>query len=416
MSIQYSDKNADAVGTLNETYNITVSSTDQFSIAIDGGSNQVFTLTPGSARTAAQIVTDLTTSANGNTPLTGATATVCAVNGVNFVRIRTTSANGASSTILVNAPTHNANAILGFTATTYTGGANVVQNFTGDTKQNIINGIEAGLNAAGWITISGHQSSPCLLQSSMSPANQNLRMRVRLVAGTTNCQISIENVQGTKVGTNNGSAGGQLLPNTAKGWRIIANKYQAFIFVPGSIATNEFCSFGIVFVPTWLQGILYEAMWLGAANGFATGPITFRTSTQYGSTNGNWGGNHQLITNSNFWENNGTTVSGGQLQLFQYQAASSVMSPTIPSFRWHDFSTLLIDPLVSWGLTSTTDEALIRGQLFDAFLSNDIFPAETIISGLDSHNWSAITHNNPGSTSTTSSNFGLRGTLFVATS
>jgi hypothetical protein len=413
MSITYSDKNADAVTALNDTYNITVSSTDILSIAIDGGSNQVFTLTPGTTRSAAQIVTDITTSANGNTPLTGATASVVTVNGVNFVRIRTTSASGASSSIVVNAPSHNANTILGFTATTYTGGANVASQFVGDTKQNLINGIETALNAAGWVTISGHQSTPCLLQSSMSSATQNLRMRVRLVAGTTNVQISIENVAGSKAGTNSGSAGGQLLPNTSKGWKVVANKYQAFIFVPGSVATNEFCAFGLVNVPSWLQGFVYEAFWLGAANGNATGPVSFRTAMQFGSGNGNWGGNHQIICNGNAWEQNGGAVSGGQVQLMQW-VSGGLPTGTV-TYRWHDASSLMIDPLIAWGLTSTSDEALIRGQLWDAFVSTDVYPADTTLSSIDSHNWVAITHNNLGSSSTTSSNAGTRGTLFLVT-
>ena len=57
MSIAYVDAVADAVSSLAEPYAIT-SSNNQFSVTIDGGSAQVITLTNGSARTAAQIVTD----------------------------------------------------------------------------------------------------------------------------------------------------------------------------------------------------------------------------------------------------------------------------------------------------------------------------------------------------------------------
>jgi flagellin len=89
---------------------------DQVSVSINGGANQVFTLTHGT-RTAAQIVADLQ-GGNGNTALTGATASA---DTNNHIVIQTTGVGNGTS-IVFNAPTNNANAILGFTAsTTYSG-------------------------------------------------------------------------------------------------------------------------------------------------------------------------------------------------------------------------------------------------------------------------------------------------------
>ena len=228
MSIQYVDKNADAVSTLSEPYAIT-GSNNQFSINVDGGSTQTVSLTTGSARTAANIVSDLTS-------LTGCTASVVIINGFSYVRIRTTSASGLSSSILFNAPSNHSNTILGFTATTYSGGANISYGFPATSAQSIANGIETGLTNAGWICISGSGSTDILMQSSMSPANQNLRMRLRLNVVSSNCQLSIQNTSGGLVGTNSSSC--CMSSTIGQSFTIVANKYQAFVMMTGNASTK----------------------------------------------------------------------------------------------------------------------------------------------------------------------------------
>jgi hypothetical protein len=97
------------VGTEPDTYNIT-GANDTFTVAVDGGGNQNATLTTGTARTAAQVATDI----NGGT--TGLTASVV---GEGQVQVISDTTGAASQIEIVNG---NANATLGFSdSTTYTG-------------------------------------------------------------------------------------------------------------------------------------------------------------------------------------------------------------------------------------------------------------------------------------------------------
>lgn len=409
MAIQYVDKNADAVTHIGDTYDITVATDDLLRVAIDGGGDQDFTLTPGVARTAAQIVTDLA-------GLTGATASVVTVNGVNYVRIRTTSASGASSTIEVKAPATTANATLGFVTGVYTGGANVSSTFVTSSRQNVVDGIEDALNAAGWITISGHHSANTLVQSSMSPDSQNLRMRIRLKDnGATNCAVaSIENVSGTKAGGNSTTAGLQFLFGSSKTWRIIANKYQAFVFVPTTTASREFAAWGIPMLPTWLDGgVVYEAIWAhGNAVSDTDGTVRGSFRTGLGTRDSNACGNCQMITNNNLVEvGNASTTDNIGLPTLVVMVPGTQLSKAALSthYRWHGSSAYMTDPIISWGLTATTDEGMGRGQLWDAFVSMEQFTIDTAVSALDSHDWWGITNDNVGTASSAS-----RGTLFIA--
>lgn len=404
MSIQYVDKNADAVGTVGEPYNISASN-NQFQIAVDGGGNQTFTLTNGSARTATQVAADI------NATLTGAVASVATVNSVNYVRIRTTTANGNSSTILVNAPGSNANAALGFTATTYKGGANVSQGFLGGTRQNIIDGCESALLNAGFITISGSGTGTLVMQSSMTPNPQNLRFRVTFGTPGSNCvSVSIRNIDGSKVGTNSTGAGGQLFPSASKGFRVIANKYQVFILVPGSAASRDFCAFGVPYLPTHLQGIVYEAIWLQGNAQNDTDTVTrtsFRTSlsSEFGGT-----GLLQHICNGNIWEGSPFNVSGPHT-LATMAPTKSLAGSTWNLYRWHDGSMFMGDPIIGWGTFSNNEENTAKGQLWDSFIAMQPFPIDTQLVSVDSRNWWGITANNNGS-SFSSTNV-LAGTLFV---
>lgn len=407
MAIQYVDRNADLGSALAEPYVIS-GSNNQLSINVDGTGNQVFALTSGT-RTAAQIVADLSA-------LTGASATVVNTNGVNFVRIRTTTANGLTSTILVNAPANNVNATLGIVATTYHGGSNVAFNFTGATKQQIINGIETAMNTAGWITVSGSNTTNLLLRSPFTPNPQNLRLHVRVRDNGNNCAVvSIENVAGTKVGGNGTTNGIQLLPAAARGFRVIANKYQVFILSPGTLENRTFGCLGIPYIPPFLTGKIYEAGWLhgNAVNDTDTssGTSLFACRPSFRillNTDWSYTFNGPLLTqnlcNGFLWENQIVTSSTNQYLMAMFSAYNGVN--TSVHRYWHDFSAVMSDPLIGWGTTST-NEGTLKGQLWDAFVSSDVFPMDTVVSNIDSRNWQAITHNNSGVATP------LRGTLFV---
>jgi hypothetical protein len=419
MSIQFADAVADAVSSLPEPYAIT-SSNNQFSVTIDGGSAQVITLTNGSARTATQIVADLST-------LTSCTPSVCLIGGVNYVRIRGTSSNGMSSTILFNSPSNNSNTILGFVSggaayQTYTGGAVAPTTFLGDTKQDLASGIEDSLINGGWITVSGHHSSSIVVQSSCTPASQNLRMQVKITTANTNTVcVSLQNVTGSHVASNGSGSGVLLLPATGKGFKIYANKHQAFVTVPGSVQPRDFGAWGVPFIPTWLQGVIWECMWL-QGNAASDTDTAFRASFRNLLFCGYWPNNQnessiQALVNGNLWDTAGQgQQSPGYMSLLVIGNSLNFTNNgnlTSGFALWHDGSAVMGDPLIAWGLTSWADPAYFRGQLWNSFISNEPYPMETAISSLDSHNWVAITHNNVGSPG---GNNGGRGTLFVTSS
>lgn len=405
MSVQFVDSGCTAVGVVAGTYNIS-GTNDQFSLSIDGGSAQVFTLTHGATQTAANVVSDLS-------GLTGATASVVTLNGSTFVCITDSSSSGNSSTILVNAPSNNANSTLGFIAATYAGGANVSTTFVTSAKQDVASGIEDALNTAGWITVSGHHSIPTVLQSAMSPGNQQLRMRVNLYASTNCLGVTVQNVSGGKAGTQDTSHGGFLLPGTSKTWRIIANKYQAFVFVPGSNNAREYVGFGVPNLPSFLQAgqasPIYEAIWLNGnaeTDSDTTARGSFRSSLGW---NGSSIGNCTFITNGSIWEMTGSNQGGiGTFTLINMNG-NIFQGTNATWYRWHDSSAMLIDPILMWGLTSNSDEGMGRGQLWDCFISNEAYSIDTTLSSIGSHNWWNLTGSNTG-TSTTG-----RGSVFIVT-
>jgi len=406
MAIQYTDKYADATSTLAGTYNITASN-NQFSVSVDGGSAQVVALTTGATQTAANIVTDLSV-------LTGCTASVVTINGNSHVRIRTTSNSGNSSTLLFNAPANNSNAVLGFVATTYKGGSNVNTTFVSSSKQDVINGIETALLSAGWITISGSTTTNLLMQSSMTPSTQNLRMRLRVKDNGGSCAVcSIENVAGTKVATNGSSNGGHLLPGTTKTWRVIANKHQAFIFVSGGNTAREYVGFGTLYLPSWLAGgVIYEQMWLAGNSQSDTSTTVAASFRSHLGSRDNTGqsGNQQFITNNNYWEQGNTTNWNlGIMTLISMSPGNNANAAPVSNYRWHDASGYLTDPIMSYGLSAITDEAMGRGQLWDCFLSTEAYAVDATLSGIDSRDWWNLTVSNPATAST------LRGSVWVAT-
>ena len=426
MASQFVDSACTAVSTINDTYNIT-SSNNQFSVSIDGGSAQVFSLTIGSTRTAANIVSDLS-------GLTGAVASVVTINSQNFVCITDNTSNGVSSTILFNAPSNNSNTVLGFVATTYTGGQNVNAVYIGDTKANLANGLETQLNNAGWVTVANHQtptaSSPgvggIVLMSQMTqPGTQSLRMRLHIKDNGNNCIVlSIANVSEGKAGASTTGAGGQLYPHTGKQWRVVANKYQAFIMCAGGQDTTnsrDYVGFGVPYLPSFLQGSsqIYEAAWLNGASVTDT-DTGFRGC--FRCCLGSWGGvaqqnnyyhgNSQHLCNGNLWEINSSNYStnppyAGSITLITLNAAI-IYTQGAYWYRWHDGSTFMSDPIIAWGTSSTSTASTGKGLLWDAFISSEVFQGDTKLSSINGKNWLAITHFNQGG-----SNPWNRGTLFV---
>lgn len=224
--------------------------------------------------------------------------------------------------------------------------------------------------------------------------------RIKLQDNGGNCiTFSAENSNSTLVGGNTTSAGGFLLPVASPNFRIIANKYQAFIFLPITTTPRGFVAFGTPYLPTFLQGVLTECMWMATnAQDDSSGGVaaSFRTVLRMGGATGN----SQGIANTTIEENN--TASGvGVLMLITPLGPVDGYAAGQTGTHWHDSSAMMLEPLIAWG-NSRTLEPLIRGQLWDAALICDTFVGDTTTT-FDSHNWWGLTDNDSSE----------KGTLFI---
>lgn len=282
------------------------------------------------------------------------------------------------------------------------------------TRLEIVGGMQSALTAAGWSVISGGGTGNVLMQSATTPSPQSLNMRVTLYDnGSSNCtRIIVQNTAGTHVQTNYLP----LLPGAGKVFQVIANPYQCFVFTAGS-PTNarEYAAFGVPYLPSFLQGVITECIWANA-NGTSDTDTTVRPTFRTGlwaQINDSCGASWYDV-NGNAWEMFNTNSGGyysGYLQLFCQQGSllGTTSSPNVMAYRWHDDSLLTYEPIMSWGLTSYSDEGKIRGQLWDAAIVNDGFTCDNTTS-FDTHNWWVLSNTNTGSTGTFA-----RGSLLLVT-
>jgi hypothetical protein len=278
-------------------------------------------------------------------------------------------------------------------------------------KQNLIDNIETVLLAAGWTTISGHATTTLVMQSATTPQGLNMQMKFKDNGGTC-VTLSLQNVSGSKVGTNSTTTGVQLNPGaSSKTYRMVANKYQAFIWTASVTPGREFAGFGVPYIPVFLVGVIIECMWLqgnGISDTSTTIATSLRTSLQSYTPTAGLFGTQQMLVNGNLWQLDANTNPGSQNGGFCVIPVGMFVVDNLRAYRWHDNSASLIDALVAWGLTSATDEGKIRGQLWDSMLSSESYAGD-LTTIADSHNWIALTDLQNGS------NVQPRGTLFIAT-
>lgn len=250
----------------------------------------------------------------------------------------------------------------------------------------------AAIALSGTPTGTATMNCELLMQTATTPQTYAIRARIRDNGGVS-IQFTIESVDGTKVGTNNnGTGGGSIFPTLDRVFRIIANKYQFTILVPGDVnVAREWvmicCPYVFSFMPT-LANI-----------GFMCSNSVSDTNTGY-NPNNNWRlqldnnavnfNNMNLLYDTNFWEEVGGPGIGGAYY------GPMLVYPTYPGNggvllrRYGNGDSLTADPLVAWGLTSPTDEAQVRCQLWDAIIIMDQF-LHDMTTSFDSHNWYNLT-------------------------
>jgi hypothetical protein len=277
------------------------------------------------------------------------------------------------------------------------------------TRAELSSWIEAQLVAAGW-AVAVTATNDWKLNSAITP--QNLQMRVRVYdPGSGNCaRIKVSNVSEVKIQ----SQDHWLNPAVGKIWRFIGNKYQFFVMTPGNSPAREFFFCGVPFLPTFLTGVITEAIHSqsnGSSDTNTSNLTSFRTApTCYGGT-GLGPGEMFNVLNGSICE---SYAAGGGYPCWTKLAnlpAFADANATTYAYRWHDLSFSVVEPLIAWGNTYPTDESLIRGQLWDAIWINEAFPADTNIT-FDGRTYWGITNMNVGG----QSNGCPRGTLFVAVS
>lgn len=227
-------------------------------------------------------------------------------------------------------------------------------------------------------------------QLTSATTGQSLACRVRSYdPGSGNCaRLRWSNPGGTRV-----QAGDMfLVPGVGKAWRMIANRYQFFVFTPGGSLAREFACGGVPYLPAFLSGSVTEAIWAhgNAANDADTsnGRPGFRTKLHQNGA-GSGANSFQLI-NGTAWEVSGTGAGGVGSQRLVLPAGAK-MEASNSGYRWHDDTVQVCEPLIGWGASAATDEAKIRGQLWDAAIVGDAFASDASVS-LDSRTFWAITN------------------------
>lgn len=257
-------------------------------------------------------------------------------------------------------------------ALVYAGGTYVNTTFTGDTIAHIITALETQLVNAGWSVISGSGTTNVLFQSATQSGVTNpIRVRVKTNSGTC-AAVSLENQAGTLASTSSTTAGGLLLPVAAQTMRVIATKYWFCCFVPGSAAARTFVYAGMPYVDSSFLtsvtdiGVMFSNCFTEASAGVAT---SFRSHPAISSVSSSEA-NYALIYNTSLLQNNNTATttsnnSAGAPDVLLTCAPAGAQTTTARNYRWANDDLVTSDVLVGWGLTSTGDEAKIRGQFFD---------------------------------------------------
>lgn len=295
----------------------------------------------------------------------------------------------------------------------YAGGTNINTTFSNSgspTRREIVDGIVAALASAGWSTVSGSGTGDVLMESATTPQGLKCRVRVYDPGSGNTARLYLRSAGITAAA---GTFGAGLLPEANKLWRVIANRYQAFVFSPYMVASRAYVGFGSLYIPSTFASQIFECCWMwGSANGDTD--TTTRPSFRWTlGSNQNFSTSEMcFILNGNMWEvGNGTNLGGtgspgNPTLIYPQHANMAYQGYSQYAFRFHDDSPLIAEPLMAFGLNSG-DEAKIRGQLWDAIIMTDVMSMGTTFS-FDGHNFHNLTHINAGS-----QNLCARGSLLV---
>lgn len=242
-----------------------------------------------------------------------------------------------------------------------------------------------------------------LLQSATQSGVTNpVRMRIKDYLGVC-AAIQVESFSGGQAGIINSGAGGFILPVAAQTNRIIATKYWFYCLTPTTVVARSFVMGGMPYVdPTILTGITDIGYMF--SNAQFDGDTATRNSIRIASAinSGTGAPNYTVLLNTSLWSNNNnnngyaTNAPGYPDNIFMAPPQSS--GGNVKNYRWGNDAFLTSDVLVSWGTSSGTDEAKIRGQFYDMIYISESVTMDTTDT-FNGHTWYNITHNGPVSNS-----------------
>jgi hypothetical protein len=279
-------------------------------------------------------------------------------------------------------------------------------------KSGLCSMIHTGLvTGCGWTATTTTSSTDHIYQSQVTP--QSNQIKVRIWDDGANC-VRLRMMNNAETIVQSDSC--YLLPAASTTYRIIANQFQFAIFVPGSISSRNFVMASALYLPPHLvaMGLSTCAFILGDGGSDTDSSNTrgsFRTSLNsrgFASATPSQG---WTLLNSTHVEYNGLTAdSSTHPGLPALMCAQSSAIHYTSGWRWHDDSAFVIEPLIGWGAPTVDSENKIRGQLWDAWIATESYPAD-ITTPFDSRTYYNITDSNDGTSVLPAS---MRGSLFVA--
>ena len=263
----------------------------------------------------------------------------------------------------------------------YAGGTIVNTTFTNTsgTRREIVDGLVSALSSAGWTTVSGGGTGDVHMKSVATTGNgYQYVVRCYDSGSGSSARLQLKNPALTLAQTDNIYLGAQ----TSKVWRVIANKHQFFIFVPGSTNPRDYACGIAPSTPTSVAAVQVNAAVLIGQGKTDTDSTTthgfLRNIMSSFSSTGGWQQNCACLTGNTIWENINSTDGNAQGSPYITNARATYVwgNTFFHGTRWADSSSFIIDPMIGWGGSSKYDEHLCRGQIWDSFIVEDQFPID----------------------------------------
>jgi len=277
--------------------------------------------------------------------------------------------------------------------------------FVGDgTRLQLVNKLEAALAAVGWTAVSGAGSADWVYQSATTPGGQFIQVHATDPGGTANCAVfKLRSTTGLE------AAAGYLQNTNVGSYRIIANKYQFFMWLTGTTAQlRHILYMGVPYVFPFLTYLLdgNEDFGFMHAQAFTDTDVRVWTSTFRQNLGAQSVQGYSMIRRGAAFTNNANLSHFGiSLQGSNQSGTATSGTYTYEDGSWNMFEPILILPTGNVDSITTTRFA----QIWDAVVSTKNYDSEALRT-IGTQKWRNITHQNVATTDY------LRGTLLLLSS